>query len=64
MPTSPPGHAAAEFGLRWDRWPSDIWASSMAFSGPVPSAVAVHHANFLIEKAMFVKTDGVKMLVT
>eukprot|EP00434_Breviolum_minutum_P038154 symbB.v1.2.033836.t2/scaffold4260.1/size42279/1 len=45
------GHAAGEFGLRWDRWPSEIWASSMAFSGPLPQSVAVHHANFLIDKA-------------
>jgi len=45
------GHARGEFGLRWDRWPSKIWASSMAFSGPLPEAIAVHHANFLIDKA-------------
>lgn len=46
------GHAARDFGLRWDRWPSHIWASSMAFSGPLPSEpLVVHHANFLVEKA-------------
>ncbi|CAK9096145.1 Sulfate transporter 4.1 [Durusdinium trenchii] len=45
------GHAAEEFGLRWDRWPSEIWASSMAFSGPLPEGLLVHHANFLLEKA-------------
>ncbi|CAJ1400981.1 unnamed protein product [Effrenium voratum] len=43
------GHAAS-LGLRWDRWPSSIWASSLAFSGPLPELV-VHHANFLVEKA-------------
>lgn len=45
------GHALDAFGLRWERWPSEIWASSMAFSGPLPEALAVHHANFLIDKA-------------
>mmetsp|Transcript_54164 Transcript_54164/g.97834 ORF Transcript_54164/g.97834 Transcript_54164/m.97834 type:complete len:297 (+) Transcript_54164:92-982(+) len=45
------GHAAKDFGLRWKRWPSTIWASSMAFSGPLPQPVLVHHANFLVEKA-------------
>jgi len=45
------GHATSEFGLRWDRWPSSIWASSMAFSGPLPEPLLVHHANFLVEKA-------------
>eukprot|EP00439_Symbiodinium_sp_Y106_P087239 s121_g42.t2 len=45
------GHAAETFGLRWKRWPSSIWASSMAFSGPLPQPLVVHHANFLIEKA-------------
>lgn len=33
------------------RWPSEIWASSMAFSGPLPEGLLVHHANFLLEKA-------------
>ncbi|CAE7460814.1 SULTR2 [Symbiodinium sp. CCMP2456] len=45
------GHAAATFGLRWKRWPSSIWASSMAFSSPLPQPLVVHHANFLVEKA-------------
>lgn len=45
------GHAAKEFGLRHDRWPSCIWASSMAFSGPLPENPLIHHANFLVEKA-------------
>ncbi|CAE7181216.1 SULTR4 [Symbiodinium pilosum] len=45
------GHAAEAFGLRWRRWPSSIWASSMAFSGPLPKPLMVHHANFLVEKA-------------
>lgn len=45
------GNAAREFGLQWDRWPSSVWCSSMAFSGPVPASIVVHHANFLVEKA-------------
>jgi len=45
------GFAASEFGLSWDRWPSSIWASSIAFSGPLPETVLVHHANFLLERA-------------
>jgi len=45
------GFAANEWGLTWDRWPTSIWASSMAYSGPLPTPLLVHHANFLLERA-------------
>eukprot|EP00929_Paragymnodinium_shiwhaense_P024210 TRINITY_DN14972_c0_g1_i1.p1 TRINITY_DN14972_c0_g1~~TRINITY_DN14972_c0_g1_i1.p1 ORF type:complete len:315 (-),score=83.09 TRINITY_DN14972_c0_g1_i1:107-1051(-) len=45
------GFAAEKFGLRWDVWPSCVWASSTAFSGPLPEPLVVHHANFLVERA-------------
>merc|ERR1711988_644700 len=44
------GQAADLFGLKWDRFPVEIWASSMAFSGRVPEGILVHHANFTVEK--------------
>lgn len=43
-------HAAQEFGLRWDRFPTDLWASSMAFSGKLPERLLIHHANFTVER--------------
>lgn len=45
------GFAQQEFGLIWDRFPSDIWASSMAYSGVAPESIAVHHANFTLVRA-------------
>jgi len=45
------GMAGEKFGIRWDVWPSRVWASSTAFSGPLPDPLVVHHANFLIERA-------------
>lgn len=44
------GQAASLFGLRWDRFPLEIWASSMAYSGRVPEGILVHHVNFTVEK--------------
>jgi len=44
------GLAEREFGLTWGRFPAEIWASSTAFCGPPPEGVAVHHANFTIER--------------
>jgi len=46
------GRAAQEFGIGWDRFPCRVWCSSMAFSGPTPEGVVLHHANFLVERAV------------
>lgn len=45
------GLAEREFGLVWGRFPPQIWASSMAFSGLPPADVALHHANFTLDRA-------------
>lgn len=46
------GKAGSDFGLRWGRFPAEIWASSMAFCGPPPEGLAVHHANFTLERVV------------
>jgi len=46
------GLAEREFGVTWGRFPAEIWASSMAFHGPPPDGVSVHHANFTVERAV------------
>lgn len=45
------GMAEKEWQLKWARFPAEIWASSMAFFGPPPPNMAVHHANFTLERA-------------
>lgn len=42
--------ATEEFGLQWGRFPPEVWASSMAFSGKLPDRLVLHHANFTIER--------------
>merc|ERR1712232_1376648 len=39
-------HASREWGVTWRRFPNEIWASSMAFQGPPPENMMLHHANF------------------
>jgi len=60
------GMAENDFGLKWDRFPPEIWASSQAYFGPPPANVAVHHANFTLEKAISkdpsLKLDQMAML--
>lgn len=46
------GMAEREFSLSWGRFPAEIWASSMAFSGPPPAGLVLHHANFTLERAV------------
>jgi len=45
------GFAERDFGLAWARFPAEIWASSQAFFGAPPPNLAVHHANFTLERA-------------
>eukprot|EP00927_Polykrikos_kofoidii_P074585 TRINITY_DN70597_c0_g1_i1.p1 TRINITY_DN70597_c0_g1~~TRINITY_DN70597_c0_g1_i1.p1 ORF type:complete len:344 (-),score=51.47 TRINITY_DN70597_c0_g1_i1:70-951(-) len=52
------GLAAREFGLRWDKFPSEIWASSQAWSGPAPEKVLVHHANFTVLRSTSADPSG------
>mmetsp|Transcript_33919 Transcript_33919/g.90946 ORF Transcript_33919/g.90946 Transcript_33919/m.90946 type:complete len:282 (+) Transcript_33919:49-894(+) len=42
--------ATQDFGLLWGRFPPEVWASSMAFSGKMPERLLIHHANFTIER--------------
>lgn len=46
------GMAEREFSLTWGRFPAEIWASSMAFDGPPPAGLVLHHANFTLERAI------------
>ncbi|CAE8634658.1 unnamed protein product [Polarella glacialis] len=38
---------ADNLGMRWGRFPTSVWASSQALTGPPPEGVIVHHANWV-----------------
>jgi len=46
------GRALQDFGLRWDRFPVTLWASSLAASGRIPPDILLHHANFTAQRCV------------
>mmetsp|Transcript_69041 Transcript_69041/g.128969 ORF Transcript_69041/g.128969 Transcript_69041/m.128969 type:complete len:354 (-) Transcript_69041:16-1077(-) len=47
-----------ELGLRWQRFPTTIWASSQALDGPPPEGVLVHHANWVPQGEFTLESRG------